>query len=101
MGWNVWRMNGNAPTIEFTLCSPGRTPVQVRMRRMSERWTANVSGPISSVGLGMTARQALTAALERLGDLAVRMLLCDLGLLEPSVAVLQVEADARFIAPQA
>jgi hypothetical protein len=84
-------MNGSAPTIEFTLRPPGRTPVLVRMRHVSERWTANVSGPISTVGLGVTARQALTAALQPLGDFSVRLLLCDLGLLEPSLAVIETQ----------
>jgi len=90
-------MNSDAPTIEFTLRPPGRTPVQVRLRRVAERWTANVNGPISTVGLGGTARQALTAALEPLGDFAVRVLLTDLGLLEPSLAIAQIERTASRV----
>jgi len=84
----------NAPVIEFTLRPAGRTPIEVRMRRVAERWTADVSGPFATVGLGTTARQALTAALQPLGDFAVRMLLTDLGLLEPSVAVARLEQAA-------
>jgi len=79
-------------TIEFTLTAAGGPAIHVRMRRLPARWLAEVSGPVPTAGLGGSARQALTAALQPLGDVATRVFLADLGLLEPSIAVLEVEA---------
>lgn len=80
------------PEIEFTLTPAGRNPVTVRLRRRHKRWLAEVSGSAFAAALGSTAREALTAAFQPLGDGATRLLLADLGLLAPSVAVLEVEA---------
>ena len=66
----------------------------MRLRRVDARWLAEVRSPTQSIGVGGSARQALTAALQALGDVATRALLADLGLLEPSVAVLALEAGA-------
>lgn len=79
------------PEIEFTLTPVGRAPVTVRLRRRHERWLAEVSGSAFAAALGATAREAMTAAFQPLGDAATRLLLADLGLLEPSIAVLEME----------
>ena len=85
-----------ASVIEFSLTSPGLTSrVDVRLRRLGPRWVAEVACPEPSTGLGNSARLALAAALQPLGDLAMRALMADLGLLEPSVAVLAIEASER------
>jgi hypothetical protein len=88
-------MNASPGSIEFTLRPQRTAAVRVRLRRIDARWLAEISSPTSSVGVGGSARQALTAALQPLGDIETRLLLADLGLLEPSVAVLALEADAR------
>lgn len=79
------------PLIEFTLQPPGCAPVAVRMRRYLDRWVAELRGTSQPPAIGLTAREALTAALAPLGDGQVRLLLADLGLLEPSVAVARIE----------
>ena len=82
--------------VEFSLSPMGvAQPIDIRLRRLGPRWVAEVSSPSPSTGLGLTARDALTAALQPLGDVAVRALMADLGLLEPSVAVAAMEAAAR------
>lgn len=78
--------------IEFTLAPAGRSPVTVRLRHRHERWLAEVSGSAFAAALGSTAREALTAAFQPLGDAATRLLLADLGLLAPSIAVLEMES---------
>ena len=88
-------MSKSQASIEFTLRPEKAAVVRVRLRRIDARWLAEVSSPVSSVGVGASARQALTAALQPLGDIQTRLLFADLGLLEPSVAVLAVEAEAR------
>ena len=85
-------MEATASAIDFTLRPGNGAPVHVRLRLVASRWLAEVNGPISTAGLGGSARQALTAALQPLGDGATRVLLADLGLLEPSIAVLEVDA---------
>jgi hypothetical protein len=81
--------------IEFTLHPQHASAVHGRLRRVDVRWLAEVSSPSVSVGVGASARQALIAALQPFGDTATRLLLADLGLLEPSVAVMALEAEAR------
>lgn len=87
-------MEATESAIDFTLRPGSGAPVRVRLRRVASRWLAEVSGPVSTAGLGGSARQALTAALQPLGDGATRLLLADLGLLQPSLAVLEIEAVA-------
>lgn len=84
-------------TFEFTLTTNvAAEEVHVRMRHSRERWVAEVLSPLGSIGMGATARHALTSALEPLGEVRVRRLLADIGLLEPSVAVVRIEAaDAQ------
>jgi hypothetical protein len=88
-------MDTEGAWIEFTLHPQRAEAVHVRLRRVDARWLAEISSPARSVGVGGSARQALTAALQPFGDVATRALLADLGLLEPSVAVLALERDAR------
>jgi hypothetical protein len=87
-------METSAPSVEFTLTPLGSAPVTVRLRRRAERWLAEVSGSAFAAGLGISAREALTAALEPLGDKTTRLLLADIGLIEPSIAVMEIEAQA-------
>lgn len=88
-------MSASQASIEFKLRPQRTAAVHVRLRRIDARWLAEVSSPTSSVGVGASARQALTAALQPFGDAATHLLLADLGLLEPSVAVKALEAEAR------
>jgi len=88
-------MERGESTIEFRL-RPGSGPqLEVRLRRLTRGWVADVAGIGAGPGVGRSARQALTAALQPLGDSTVRALLADLGLLEPSLAILNVERGAR------
>ena len=89
-------MEGTRTSIEFTLRSDGsQGAVSVRLRRLAHGWVAEVGGALSNIGVGGSARQALTAGLQPFCDSAIRALMADLGLLEPSVAVLEMEAAAR------
>ena len=81
--------------VQFSLKQGSAQPIDVCLRRLGPRWVAEVSGPVLGTGLGLTARTALTAALQPLGDPVIRALMADLGLLEPSVAVLELEAATR------
>ncbi len=76
-------MDSNRPSIEFTLGG-----IAVRLIRSGDRWVARAG---ESVAVGSSARLALTAALEPLGQASVRALLADLILLEPSVQVVATE----------
>lgn len=84
-------MERGESAVEFSLRTGDGPVLSVRMRRLSLGWVADVAGVGACVGVGRTARQALTAALLPLGDEQTRALLCDLGLLEPSLAVLTME----------
>lgn len=88
-------MERGESTIEFSLRTGDGPGLSVRLRRLSLGWVADVAGVGAGPGVGRTARQALTAALLPLGDDATRGLLAELGLLEPSVAVLALESAAR------
>ena len=92
---NLLHMERGESTIEFSLRAGSHPELSVRLRRLSLGWVADVAGVGAGPGVGRTARQALTAALLPLGDDEVRALLVDLGLLEPSVAVLFMERDTR------
>ena len=81
-------MERNEKTVEFQLDG-----LHVRLTLAGERWVARVG---HSVAVGRSARQALTVALEPLGTASIRALLADLGLLEPSIAVAEIERTARM-----
>ena len=70
----------SAPTVPYA--------VDVTLRSFGDRWVgvADAAGT-REVGLGTTARQALTASLAPLGDRVRMLLLADPALLAPSVAV--------------
>lgn len=93
--WMMPGMDATKPQIEFTLRPVGREEVSVRLRRLGGGWSAQISGSAASIGMGTSARSALTAALQPFGDRAIRVLLADLGLLEPSIAVLEMEDEIR------
>lgn len=88
-------MERGESTIEFSLRTGDGPVLSVRLRRLSLGWVADVAGVGAGPGVGRTARQALTAALLPLGSDATRSLLADIGLLEPSVAVLESEQRRR------
>ena len=81
-------MERNDRSVEFQLDG-----LQVRLTLAGERWVARVG---HSVAVGRSARQALTVALEPLGTASLRALLADLGLLEPSIAVAEIERSVRM-----
>ena len=75
--------------IQFTITPVAPLPaVEVRMRRLGERWVAEAGPGSPSVGVARSPREALAAALAPLGERATRLLMADLTLLEPSVDVL-------------
>ncbi len=77
--------------IQFTLEPAAPLPrVDVRMRRFGERWVAEVGGDQPNIGMAMTPRAALQAALAPLGEPQVEVLLADLSLLEPSCEIVQL-----------
>jgi len=77
--------------LQVTLHGPPPAPaVEIRLRRVGERWVAQAAGV--HVAVGATARQALTAAIRPLGESASRALLADLALLQPSLAVARAGA---------
>lgn len=78
-------------TVEFTLRPAAGAPIAVRLRRYLDRWMAELVGRPHPVAIGLTAREALTAALAPLGDRQVGILLADLGLLEPSLRTAAIE----------
>ena len=81
--------------IQFTLTPVAPLPaVEVRMRRYGERWVAQAGTASPIVGVASSPREALAAALVPLGEDAVRLMLADLALLEPSVDVAQLERAA-------
>jgi hypothetical protein len=89
-------MNEREATIEFTLQPPrAGEPVSVRLRRYLDRWVAELVGTTHPVAVGITPREALTVALTPLGDTQVRLLLADLGLLEPSVRIAELQRRTR------
>lgn len=78
-----------ASAVDFRLSSPALTyAVDVRIWCAAERWIAETTvGGVRHVGLAATPRAALDAALSVLSDRDVRLLLADLVLLAPSVAI--------------
>ena len=80
-------MGTNRASVDFTL---GGLPV--RLTLAGERWVARVG---ESVAVAGTARLALAAALEPASGVKASVLLADLALLEPSVAVARMETASR------
>ena len=80
-------MSGNRQHVDFTL---GGLPV--RLTLAGSRWIARVG---QSVAVAGTARLALAAALGPATGATASVLLADLALLEPSIAVSRIEADAH------
>jgi hypothetical protein len=86
-------MNEREPdAIHFRLESLA-TVVDVNLRRSGPRWvvTADVGGR-QIVAIGMSPREAMRVCFERLGQTRATALMADLGLLEPSVALLRMDA---------
>ena len=81
-------MERNERSVEFQLDG-----LHVRLTLAGERWVCRVG---HSVAVGRSARQALTVALEPFGTASIRALLADLGLLEPSIALAEIERSARL-----
>lgn len=77
------RVDSTKRSVDFTLGG-----LAVRLARHGDRWVAHAG---ESVAVGSSARLALTAALEPLGQASVRALLADLILLEPSLEVAAIE----------
>jgi hypothetical protein len=69
------------------------TVVDVQLRRSGPRWvvTADVAGR-QIVAIGMSPREAMRVCFEPLGQTRATALMADLGLLEPSVALLRMDA---------
>jgi hypothetical protein len=84
----------NDPILDFTLAPAAmQLVVDVQLRRCRERWIAVAStNGRSQTGIGESPRQALSAALDPLGRLAVTALMADPGLLEPSILIAQAAA---------
>jgi hypothetical protein len=81
--------------IAFSLHPPRLdAAVEVQLRRAGGMWIARVTASEIAVGIATSARAALAAAIEPLGEPAVTDLLADLGLLEPSLRVMEVERAA-------
>jgi hypothetical protein len=81
--------------IQFTLEPAAPLPaIDVRLRRFGARWVAEVGGGQPNVALAGTPREALIAALEPLGERAVRLLMADLSLLEPSCHIIELDRAA-------
>jgi hypothetical protein len=79
-------------SIQFTLQPASPLPaIAVRMRRFGERWVAEAETDMPNVGVALSPREALTAALSPLGEVIVRALLADLSLLEPSCQIIELE----------
>jgi hypothetical protein len=78
-----------ATTVQFRLAPSALSYcVDVRLRRVGDRWiaVAEMRGA-SQVGLGVTARAALAAALMSLPDAETRMLLADTTLFGASAEI--------------
>jgi len=77
--------------IEFTLQASQPARIDVRLRRVGERWVAETAGAVQSVGIAPRPRGALAVALAPLGEVAAGVLMADLALLEPSREILELE----------
>lgn len=80
-------MERSEKSVEFQLDG-----LPVRMTLIGGRWVARVG---HCVAIGSSARVALLAALQMLGKADIRALFADLGLLEPSIAVAEIERASK------
>ena len=83
--------------MQFRLSAPELDlSVDVRLRSFGDRWiaAAEIAGD-RELGLGSSAREALTAALASLGQAASEALLADPALFGPSAAVVAAQAGRR------
>lgn len=70
--------------------------VDVRLRSRADRWIAVAEvGAGSQVGLGRTAREALSAALRSYREEVRRALLADLALLAPSIEIMEAAGASQ------
>jgi uncharacterized RDD family membrane protein YckC len=74
---------------KFTLRAARSPDVAVRLRRIGERWVAELGAGSGMVGVGATAGAALAAAARPLRMASSRELLCDLSLLRPSLEIIE------------
>lgn len=81
--------------LDFTLHSSG-AQVEMRLRRFGERWVAQDRDGSVPPGVGLTARSALSAALQPFGARARAEFMADLCLLEPSVELAALERPAAL-----
>ena len=84
-------MTSTATNLDVRLTAPSLDlVVDVNLRSSGERWIAAAEiGGVVEIGLAATARHALAASLGSLGDRARALLLADLALLAPSVAIVE------------
>jgi hypothetical protein len=88
-------------SVQFRLGAASPLSVAVSLRSFGDRWMAVATlGGEQEIGLGRTAREALTASLASLGQPAVRALLGDLALLAPSVEIARQESAGSVIPPR-
>ena len=77
----AWSMVTADGQIQFAVEPAAPLPsIDVRMRRFGGRWVAEMAVASQNVGLALTPRDALNAALEPLGERAVLLLMADLSL---------------------
>ena len=88
----IRHMNGQTAAVtQFQLATPGGTAVDVHLRASGERWAAvAVFGGRREIAIAASARAALRAALEPLGDATRTALMADVALLGPSCEILEV-----------
>ncbi len=82
-------------TIEFTIAASGvGLTVDVQLRDAGDRWVARVTAPPdrAQIALGRSPSDALASALAPFGSHAVKRMLADTALLDPSVRVRKVRS---------
>jgi hypothetical protein len=86
-------MDGSRNSVEFELApaQAGGRPLCVRMDLVGDRWVARVREDAALVGMALSAREALSCALEPLGDRRRTRVMASLELLPASISVLEVE----------
>jgi hypothetical protein len=90
-------MTASSVDTTFRLSAPTQAlPIDLRLRLLGGRWVAVAQiSDRSEIGLGRTAREALTAALRSLPVDVRRALLADAALFAPSLAVQSAAASAK------